>query len=143
VGLAWYPAPTPAPPGYQVVASELGPDGLACWSSRPEWLAAHADDPRLQFPGEVMARSPVSRYALDRTAPSDRALWTSVGLDGQTREVRLPVPACQAGGGCPPVTWTLRASGPPVWLPFPAFGAPGPVRPVILLVTSAGIDPGG
>jgi hypothetical protein len=62
---------------------------------------------------------------------------------GQTREVQLPVPQCDEAGGCPPVTWTLRATGPPTWLPFPAFGAPGPVRPVVLVMTSARIGAGG
>jgi hypothetical protein len=176
------------------VATEPGSDGLARWLSRPEWLAAHSDDPRVQFGGEEVARSPVSRYALYRTAPSDRALWTSVGLEGdgavlarkpvnmtldvaaaagsgtvaitlqavgeatkavrwrvtrrgntvasgrvrpgQTREARLPVPVCEADRGCAPVTWTLRASGPPTWLPFPPLGAPGPVRPIILSLTA-------
>ncbi len=198
VGLSWYPAPTPFPPGYTLAATELGPDGLARWLSRPEWLAAHSDDPRVQFAGEEIARSPVSRYALYRTAPSDRAIWTSQGLDGdgavlddkpvdmtldaqaagdaravtitlqpadgatrparwqvrregdtvaagsvrpgQTREVRLPVPPCDSNGDCEPVTWTLRASGPPVWLPFPAFGPPGGVRPVLLNMTAARIE---
>jgi hypothetical protein len=201
VGLSWYPLPTTAPPGYRIAPTELGSDGLARWLSRPEWLAAHRDDPRVQFGGEEVAHSPVTRYALYRTAPSDRALWTSVGLEGdgavlagrpvdmtldveaatgarvvaltlqaaggatkavrwrvthrgeteasgrvrpgQTREVRLPVPACAADGGCAPVIWTLRASGRPTSLPFPAFGAPGPVRPVLLLVTSATIGAGG
>ena len=197
VGLSWYPAPTPLPPGYAVVATSLGPDGLARWTPRPEWLAAHRDDPRIQFPGTVVARSPVSPYALFRTAPSERALWTSVGLEGdgavlagtpvtmtldrasagaaravaitlqavegairtvrwqisrggrpeadgrlrpkQTREVRLTVQGCEADRACPPLGWTLRASGSPVGIPFPAFGAPGPPRPVLLRVTSARI----
>jgi hypothetical protein len=197
VGLSWYPAPTPFPPGYSLAATELGPDGLAVWSSRPEWLAAHSDDPRIQFAGEEVARSPVSRYALYRTAPSDRAIWTGVGLEGdgavlarkpvtmtldrdsagaaravaitlqavegvtrtvrwqvrrggrpvaagrlragQTREVRLTVPGCEADRACPPVSWTLRASGSPVGIPFPAFGAPGPPRPVLLQLMSARI----
>lgn len=197
VGLSWYPATTPLPPGYAVAATSLGSDGLARWSSRPEWLAAHRDDPRIQFPGRVVARSPVSPYALYRTAPSDRAIWTSVGLEGdgavlarkpvdmtldvgasgaaravvitlqavegatkavrwqlrrggrpeaagrlrpgQTRRVQLPVPRCEAGGGCAPVSWRLRASGPAVGIPIPAFGAPGPLRPVLLQLMSARI----
>ena len=201
VGLSWYPLPTTAPPGYSIAPTELGSEGLARWLSRPEWLAAHRDDPRVQFGGEEMVRSPVSRYALYRTAPSDRAIWTSVGLEGdgavlagksvdmtldadaatgargvavtlqaaggatksvrwrvtrrgeteasgrvrpgQTRELRLPVPACESDGGCAPVTWTLRASGRPTLLPFPAFGAPGPERPVLLLMTAANIGAGG
>jgi hypothetical protein len=197
MSLSWLPAPTSLPPGYGLAPTELGPDGLARWTSRPEWLAAHPDDPRIQFGGREVARSPVSRYALYRTAPWDRAIWTSVGLEGdsavlddnpvemtldaeaagdpravtlalqtpegatrpanwrvrrrgvtvatgrvrpgQTRDVRLPVPPCGADGGCEPVTWTLRAAGPLVWLPFPAFGPPGPVRPVILNVTAVTI----
>ncbi|MGH3992038.1 MAG: hypothetical protein ACRDSN_06180, partial [Pseudonocardiaceae bacterium] len=67
VSLDWYSAVSPVPPGYALVATNLGPDGLARWSSRPEWLAAHRDDPRIQFPGRIVARSPVSPYALYRT----------------------------------------------------------------------------
>ena len=174
--------------------SRAGPRGPSGW--RRTRTTRGSSSPARRPPAR-----PVSRYALYRTAPSDRAVWTSVGLDGdgallagksaqmtldvdaaggaravnitiqavggatkpvrwrvtrgerpvaegrlrpgQTREVRLPVPACESDGGCPPVTWTLRASGPPVWLPFPAFGAPGPVRPLLLLVTTARFGPGG
>jgi hypothetical protein len=80
VSTQWYGPVGPAPPGYAIVGTELGPDGLVRWSPRPEWLAAPRDDPRVQFPARLAARSPVSRYGLYRTAPSDRALWTSVGL---------------------------------------------------------------
>jgi Dolichyl-phosphate-mannose-protein mannosyltransferase len=197
VDLRWYPAVTPVPPGYGIVLTQLGEDGLARWSSRPEWMAAHRDDPRVQFPAREVAGSPVSRYALYRTTPSDRALWTSTGLDadgavlarkpvtmtldrdpadgaravtmtllsvdgatkpvawqvrredgaraagrlrpGQTRQVRLAVPSCEADGACRPVTWTLRASGRSVGIPIPAFGPPGPPRPVLLLMTSVRI----
>jgi hypothetical protein len=198
VGLSWYPAPTPAPAGYSLVATELGPDGLARWSLRPEWLAAQSDDPRVQFGGKEVARSPVSRFALYRTAPADRAIWTTQGLDGdgavlddkavdmtldaqaagdpravtitleraggatrparwqirragetvaagrvrpgQTREVSLRVPPCDASRDCEPLSWTLRGSGSPVWLPFPVFGPPDAVRPVLFTVTAVRLD---
>jgi hypothetical protein len=197
VRLSWNGNVTPVPPGYAVVETELGPDGLAQWSPRPEWLAAYRDDPRVQFPGTLVARSSVSPYVLYRTAASDRAEWTSVGLGsdgavlahepvtmtldpdqgggaravmltlrsadgatqgvrwrlaregraltvghlvpGQSRQVRLAVPACRSGAECPPVSWSLTASGPAVGLPVPGFGAPGPPRPVILKVVSARI----
>jgi hypothetical protein len=199
VSTQWYGPVGPVPPGYAVVATQLGPDGLVRWSPRAKWLAVPHDDPRVQFPGRLVARSPVSRYALYRTTRSDRAKWTSVGLQpdgamlagtpvtmtldrssangaravlltlqaaegarravrwrltrggrqvaagrlgpGQTREVRVPVPACLNGGTCPPVNWTLRASGPSVDIPLPDFGPPGPPRPVILMLMSARIGP--
>ena len=80
VALRWNGAAVPAPPGYAVVETQLGAEGFAGWSARPEWVAAHGDDPRVQFSGELIARSPVSPYALYRTAASDKAMWTSVGL---------------------------------------------------------------
>jgi hypothetical protein len=181
-----------------VVWTELGPDGLAPWAPRPQWLAAHRDDPRVQFPGTIVARSPVSPYALYTTTSSDRAMWTSTGLDpdgavlkrrpvtmtldrdaagssssvvmtlratdgarapvrwrltarnrtvaaGQlrpasTRRVRLPVPDCAARQPCPPVDWTLRASGREVPKPLPAYGPPGALRPVLLEVVAAHIS---
>lgn len=197
VRLSWNGNVTPVPPGYGVVETRLGAGGLAQWSPRPEWLAAYRNDPRVQFPGTLVARSPVSLYALYRTAASERAVWTSVGLGsdgavlarepvtmtldpnhgggaravmltlrsadgatkgvrwrvaregrtptvgrlrpGQTRQVRLAVPACRSGAECPRVSWSLTASGPAVGLPVPDYGAPGPPRPVILKVLSARI----
>jgi hypothetical protein len=62
----------------------------------------------------------------------------------QTRDVRIPVPSCPNGDSCAPVRWTLEASGPPVFSPLPAYGAaPGPLRPVVLMVVAAQISPGG
>ncbi|MGH2745593.1 MAG: hypothetical protein ACRDN8_24495, partial [Thermoleophilaceae bacterium] len=193
----WNRAPSPGPAGYAFVNTWVGPDGLARWSPRPEWVAAYRDDPRVQFPGRLVARSPVSPYALYRTADSDRAAWTSVGLEadgavlrgepvtmtldpdsasgasavvltlqpvdgataavrwrlirqdrpvaagrlgpGQSRRVRVPVPACRAGAACPPVKWKLRASGPAVEIPLPDYARVGSPRPVILKVVSARI----
>ena len=165
--------------------------------TRPAWLAAHVDDPRVQFPGTLVARSPLSRYALYRTGRSMRALWTSTGLQpdgavlrgtpvemtlnratapgvssvtitlepaagarrpvrftvtraGQAvtagelgprrgREVRLALPACGAGGRCPPVHWELRASGPAVPIGLPDYGAAGVPRPVVGRIDAAHI----
>ena len=47
-GVAWNGPVAPVPPGYVVVWSELGTDGLARWAPRPQWLAAHRDDPRVR-----------------------------------------------------------------------------------------------
>ena len=198
VALPWNGTVTPLPPGYSLVNTQLGADGLARWSPRPPWLAAFRDDPRVQFPGTLVAGSPVSRYGLYRTARSARALWTSPTLqpdgavlrgpavsmvldraaaggpraftltlrapmdakrvvrwrltrDGRpveagelrpnkSRDVRVRVPGCRAGTRCSPVEWKLRASGPAVDLPLPAYGAPGPLRPVMLYLDSVHIE---
>jgi len=191
----WNGAVSPTPPGYAHVVTTLGNDGLVRWTPQ-RWFAAHPDDPRVQFQGKLVARSPVSPYALYRAGDSDRAVWTSVGLEsdgavlrggpvtmtldrraagnprsvvvslqapvgtrsvrwtltgrgrtvsagrlkaGQTRSLRVPVPACPAANGCRPLSWTLRASGRPVGAPIPAFGPPGPLRPVVLMVAAARI----
>jgi hypothetical protein len=77
----WNGAAAPVPPGYTWIGTQLGDDGLATWAPRPQWFAAQRFDPRVQFPGEMVARSPISEFALYRTAPSDKALWTSDGLE--------------------------------------------------------------
>ena len=122
VALPWNGTVAPVPPGYVAIWTELGPDGLARWAPRPQWLAAHRDDPRAQFPGTIVARSPVSAYALYRTARSDRAMWTSAGLepDGAVLE-RRPVTMTldrDAAGSPSGVVMTLRATD----------GARAPVR---------------
>jgi hypothetical protein len=199
VHLDWDKAVSPTPPGYARVESWLGEDGLARLSPRPKWLAAQRGDPRIQFPGTAVAVSPVSSYALYRTARTDRALWTSAGLEpdgavlagqpvtmtldrraasgaravvvtlrgpdgatspvrwrltregrtvaagrlrtGRSRPVRVSIPACRPGA-CSPVQWTLRGAGPAVGMPLPAYGPPGPARPVTLNVVSAHIGGG-
>jgi hypothetical protein len=122
VALRWNATVLPVPPGYSVVETELGSDGLVRWPARPEWIAAEQDDPRVQFAGRRVATSPISRFALYRTAPTDRAIWTSVGLQ--------PDGAVVAGE---PATMTLdpaRAGNPhAVALSLqPADGAARPVR---------------
>ena len=81
--------------------------------ARPAWLAAHRDDPRVQFPGRLVASSSLSRYALYRTASSQRALWTSPGLqpDGAVlRATPVGMTLDPAAAGRPPaVTLTMRA----------------------------------
>jgi hypothetical protein len=132
VRLAWNGAVAPLPPGYVSVNTRVGADGLARWDARPKWLAAHRDDPRLQFAGTMAAESPVSPYALYETAGSDRALWTSVGLqpDGAVlaREpVTMTLDPAQAGdagavmltlraadGATEPVRWRIEGGGRPV-----------------------------
>jgi hypothetical protein len=81
VRLPWNGTVAPVPPGNGVVDTQVGPDQLAEWSPEPEWVAAYRDDPRVQFPGRLVARSPVSPYALYKTtASAEQAFWTSVGL---------------------------------------------------------------
>jgi len=198
VSLTWDGTVLPVPPGGSVLETRIGDDGPAEWLTRPAWLAAHRDDPRMQFAGTLVARSPTSRYALYRPGRSPRALWTSTGLqpDGsvlsstpvkmtlnpaaaggassvtitlspapeakrpvhwtvsragravtagelgprQTREVRLALPACGAGGRCSPVHWELRASGPAVPVPLPDYGGAGAPRPVVLRLGAAHVD---
>jgi hypothetical protein len=120
VSSQWYGPAGAVPPGYWLVTTQLGPEGLVHWSPRPEWLAAPRDDPRIQFSGEIVARSNVSAYALYRTSRSDRALWTGVGLqpDGAVLQ-RTPVTmTLDRAGGARTVVLTLQA----------ADGATKPVR---------------
>ena len=96
-----------------MVQTQLGADGLARWAPRPEWLAAHRDDPRVQFAGRLVASSPTSPYALYRTAGAERAEWTSVGLqpDGAVlKAAPVTMTLDRAAAGRPrSVTVTLRA----------------------------------
>lgn len=197
VGTQWNGSPVPAPPGFQVVATSTGPDGLARWDGTlPSWLAAFRDDPRIQVRGSLVAKSPTSHFGLYRTTPAHRAVWTGTGLDGDgavlkgrpahfvldrvaapgarkvtlklhapdgasaplrwrvTRDgrnvakgrlapgtdafVKLVVPSC-GGGTCGLTAWDLMASGHDVATPFPAYGAPGPPRPLLLYVQAAEI----
>jgi hypothetical protein len=65
------------------VPTSVGTDGIARWNGPlPTWLAAFPDDPRIQFRGKLVARSPVSLFSLYRTQPADRAMWTGSGIDG-------------------------------------------------------------
>jgi hypothetical protein len=86
----WNGAAAPVPPGYSWIGTQLADDGLATWAPRPQWFAAQRFDPRVQFAGEMVARSPISEFALYRSVPSDKALWTSDGLepDGAVLEDR-------------------------------------------------------
>jgi hypothetical protein len=88
VSVYWNGTVVPAPPGYSVVETRLGEGGLAEWLTRPPWLAAHKDDPRVQFAGTLVASSPVSRYGLYRTRDVERAVWTSAGLQPDGALVR-------------------------------------------------------
>lgn len=192
VDLGWAGSPVPAPPGFHVVPSAVGPDGVAALSGAlPRFLTAQIDDPRVQFADRLVRRSPDSDYGLF-TGTHRRALWTAVGLqpDGSmlartpvrltvdraagvraveltllaptgqpgrapwritaagrtvasgtlgnaaTRRVLLRVPSC-GRGACKPWSWKLADAGRPVPSALPAFGAPGPVRPVVLWVPAA------
>jgi hypothetical protein len=82
VSTPWNGAPTPAPPGYGVVVTSPAADGLARWDGElPRWIAAHVDDPRIQFRARLVERSPTSRFGLFRVEPAERALWTGIGID--------------------------------------------------------------
>ena len=128
VSLTWDGTVLPVPPGYTIVETRVGPGGVAEWLTRPAWLAAHRDDPRMQFAGSLVAKSPTSRYALYRTRPSMKALWTStVQPDGavlRDAPVRMVLNR-RAAPGVRAVTITLAA-------------APGAKRAVRWQVTRAG-----
>ena len=82
VALRFNAAPAPDPPGFGVVESELGADGLAGWRGpRPQWFVAQPDDPRVQFPGERVASSRNAPFAVWRARGARRALWTADGLE--------------------------------------------------------------
>jgi hypothetical protein len=130
VSLRWDGTPAPAPPGVGVMASVVGPGGLAELRGRLEpFLAADVDDPRVQFATRLVIRSPDSRYALF-AEPHRRALWTAQGLEPDTaalpgRLVRLTVDR-SAGvrsarvtlqgptGQQEPVAWRITTAGRPV-----------------------------
>jgi hypothetical protein len=121
VSVAWNGTLVPAPPGYSIVETRLGADGLARWLTRPRWLAAYREDPRVQFAGTLVEGSPLSRYALYRTGSSERALWTSAGLQPDGAVLKgAPVDMTlnrSATDGASAVTIAMRA----------APGARGPV----------------
>ena len=113
VSITWDGTVLPVPAGYAVVETRLGAGGVAEWLTRPTWLAAHNDDPRVQFAGGLVAQSPTSRYALYRTGPSMKALWTSPGLQPDGAVLRdTPVDMVlnrAAARGVRAVTLTLNA----------------------------------
>jgi hypothetical protein len=129
VSVAWNGTLVPAPPGYSIVETRLGAGGLAEWLTRPRWLAAYRDDPRVQFAGRLVARSSLSRYALYRPGGSERAVWTSAGLQPDGAVLKgAPVDMTLnrgAAGEASAVTLTLRA-------------APGAERPVAWELSRAG-----
>ena len=84
VALWWDGTPVPAPPGFGVIESVVGPDGVAeLRGGLQPFLAAEADDPRVQFATRLVIRSHDSRYALF-AHPHRRALWTAQGLQPDT-----------------------------------------------------------
>jgi hypothetical protein len=84
VALWWDGTPVPAPPGFGVIESVLGPDGVAeLRGGLQPFLAAEVDDPRVQFSTRLVTRSHDSRYALF-AHPHRRALWTAQGLQPDT-----------------------------------------------------------
>jgi len=80
VRLSFTNARAPRPPGYALVSTPLV-NGLASWSGpKFRWLVAQRDDPRVQYGGRRVRRSPSSRYALWELRGPASALWTAVGL---------------------------------------------------------------
>ncbi|MDQ3849599.1 MAG: hypothetical protein M3296_03155 [Actinomycetota bacterium] len=83
VDISWNGTAVLAPPGTRVTPAPPDRDGLAAWSQPPSaYLVSMSDDPRVQFAGRVVARSPVSRYTLYRIGPHRRAIWTATNVDG-------------------------------------------------------------
>jgi hypothetical protein len=111
VALGWDGSPVPAPPGFGVLQSAVGPDGVAVLSGQvPRFLTAQVDDPRVQFATQLMRHSPDSDYGLF-SGTRRRALWTAVGLqpDGSMlahTPLRLTV---DRGDGVRAVRLTLQA----------------------------------
>ena len=82
VAMDWNGAPVPAPPGAQVLQTEVGPDGLARWEGTPpQWLVAAPDDPRMQFAGRVAARSPNGLFEALELTGAPTAAYTASGTD--------------------------------------------------------------
>jgi hypothetical protein len=127
VALGWNGTPVPAPPGFGVIESTIGADGVAQLSGKlPPYLAAEVNDPRVQFASRLVRRSPDSSYGLF-SDPRRRALWTAEGLqaDGAVvshapvrmtldraagvRVVRLTLLAPE--GHQRPATWRITARG--------------------------------
>jgi hypothetical protein len=129
VSVNWNGTLVPAPPGYSVAETQLGADGLARWLTRPPWLAANRNDPRVQFQGRLVARSRFTRYGLYRTGSSGRAVWTAVGLQpdgavvkgapvGMTLDraaaehpMAVTITMRAAEGATRPVEWRLTLDG--------------------------------
>lgn len=84
---------------------------------------------RVRLQGLLDAPAPV-RWTLRREG--GRALSGTLS-PGAARTVEVPVPACGADP-CGRMGWTLTTSGSAVPQPLPAYGPPGPMRPVALYV---------
>lgn len=110
----WNGTPGPAPPGFDAYLTEIDADGLAKLRvSMLPYLVAQLDDPRVQFAGELVKRSPVTDFGLFRTTPELRSVWTGAGLDGdgaliQDRPVQMTLD--RAASKARAVTLTLRAA---------------------------------
>ena len=129
VAIRFAAAAVPAEPGIDVVESVLGPDGLARWEGpRPRWFVAQRDDPRVQFPGRLTAKSRWSSFAIWQAHGQARAIWTAAGLepDGALlarQPATLTLDRARASGvrtvslvlrgvdGAKPVRWRLRRAG--------------------------------
>jgi hypothetical protein len=84
VSIYWNGTPVPVPPGDNfAIRTQMQPNGLAGWvDPAPRWLAVERDDPRVQFAGRVVARSPSSDFELLQLRPSPLASWTVRDVDG-------------------------------------------------------------
>ena len=71
--------PVPAPAGYRVIQASVNDGLIDLGEPGVRWLAVQTDDPRVQFPGRVVVRSPTSTM-LEIPSPT-RAVWTSAGLE--------------------------------------------------------------
>jgi hypothetical protein len=92
VALSWDGTPVPAPPGFGVMWSSVGADGVAALSGKlTPFLVAQVDDPRVQFASRLVERSHDSQFGLFRD-PHRRALWTAEGLQADAAVVsRTPI----------------------------------------------------
>jgi hypothetical protein len=81
VAMPWNGSPVPAPPGFGVVQTVVGPNDLAAWQGAPpEWLVTQTDDPRVQFAGTVEGRSPSGQFQAVKLTGAPTAAWTASGI---------------------------------------------------------------
>lgn len=145
--IVWNSTPTPASPGFSSVTLVPADDGLARFD-RPvaSHLVTQGDDPRVQFPGEVVGRSMTLPYVVKRVDTSKRAQWTSVGvdydgavsenrpvtmvLDGSVRPTvrTVTLKLVAAAGATKPVRWRIRKDGDTVSAGVVPAGATRSVR---------------
>ena len=92
-----------------------------------------ADDPPQTVVLKVRGPAPevtggTTKYVIDGVASGSLT-------PGEVTEVRLPVKDCESQ-----CVWTLRGEGPPAGIPYPVYGAPGPLRRVELFVDGVSFE---